>query len=74
MQDQGIGIPPADHPHLFEPFHRAHNVDNRPGTGLGLAIVKKAVDLHGGAIALDSQAGLGATFTVTLPLAQQHIQ
>lgn len=69
VQDQGIGIPPADQPHLFEPFHRAQNVEHRPGTGLGLAIVKKAVDLHGGGIALESQVGRGATFTVTLPLA-----
>ena len=72
IQDQGIGIPSADLPLLFEPFHRAQNVDHRPGTGLGLTIVKKAVDLHGGAIALESQVGIGATFTVTLPLAQGH--
>ena len=68
VQDQGIGIPPADHPHLFEPFYRGQNVDHRPGTGLGLAIVKKAVDLHSGAIALESQVSMGATFTVMLPL------
>ena len=54
IQDQGIGIPPADQPHLFEPFHRAQNVDHRPGTGLGLAIVKKALTGDNIAKQLDS--------------------
>jgi signal transduction histidine kinase len=68
IQDRGIGIPPADLAHLFEPFHRASNVKEIPGTGLGLAIVKRAVDLYGGTIAVDSQVGEGTTFTVTLPI------
>jgi PAS domain S-box-containing protein len=66
VADQGIGIPDADLPHLFETFHRASNVGNISGTGLGLAIVKKAVDLHGGSIAVHSELGRGTTFTVTL--------
>lgn len=36
VSDQGIGIPEADLPLLFDPFHRASNVENMPGTGLGL--------------------------------------
>jgi len=67
IKDQGIGIPLEDQKQLFESFHRANNVGNIPGTGLGLAIVKQSVDLHGGKIAVESEVGLGTTFTVTLP-------
>ncbi|HEY9707951.1 MAG TPA: PAS domain-containing sensor histidine kinase, partial [Oculatellaceae cyanobacterium] len=68
VQDQGIGIPQEEQPRLFEFFYRAKNVGAIAGTGLGLAIVKQCVDLHGGAIALDSEVGKGTRFTVTLPL------
>ena len=68
IRDEGIGIPKEDQAQLFQSFHRAKNVGNIPGTGLGLAIVKQCVDLHGGAIAVTSEVGLGTTFTVTLPL------
>ena len=68
IQDQGIGIPAQDQPRLFESFHRASNVENRPGTGLGLAIVKKSVELHSGEISVDSAVGRGTRFTVVLPL------
>jgi PAS domain S-box-containing protein len=67
IRDYGIGIPEADLKHLFEPFHRASNVGTIPGTGLGLVIVKDAVELHGGAITVDSQPGEGTTFTIRLP-------
>ncbi|MGC1396581.1 MAG: ATP-binding protein, partial [Coleofasciculaceae cyanobacterium] len=70
IQDQGIGILPADQTRLFEPFNRGKNVRNLPGTGLGLVVVKKCVDLHGGNIAITSFAGVGTTVTVTLPLRQ----
>lgn len=72
IKDRGIGIPPEDKPHLFEFFHRASNVGTIPGTGLGLAIVKKCSDMHGGAIAVESQVGSGTTFSVTLPLIQEE--
>ncbi|WP_187329342.1 ATP-binding protein [Halomicronema hongdechloris] len=68
VQDHGIGIPPDDLKRLFEPFHRASNVGNIAGTGLGLAIVKKSVDAHGGDIYVASEANVGTTFTITLPL------
>ncbi|KAB8335023.1 PAS domain S-box protein [Scytonema tolypothrichoides VB-61278] len=68
IQDQGIGIPPADLPHLFDSFHRATNVGNIQGTGLGLAIVKNCVETHHGEITVKSEIGLGTIFTVTLPL------
>jgi signal transduction histidine kinase len=65
--DRGIGIPPQDLPVLFQIFHRGSNVGAIPGTGLGLAIVKKAVDLHGGTIAVDSGLSQGTRVRVTLP-------
>ena len=67
IQDQGIGIPKEDQKQLFQPFYRANNVGAIPGTGLGLVIVKKCVETHGGQISLESEVGVGTTFTVTLP-------
>ncbi|MEM6646237.1 MAG: PAS domain S-box protein [Bacteroidota bacterium] len=67
VSDQGIGIPEADFKHLFQPFHRASNVEARPGTGLGLSIVKRAVEMHGGRIDVDSVVNEGTTFTVSFP-------
>jgi PAS domain S-box-containing protein len=66
--DEGIGIPAADLPRLFESFHRGSNVGNRQGSGLGLAIVKHAVDLHHGKIEVASTPGAGTRFTVSLPI------
>lgn len=68
IRDSGIGIPPEDLERLFESFGRASNVGAIPGTGLGLAIVKRCVDLHEGEITVESEVGVGTTFTVTLPL------
>ena len=68
IKDSGIGIPVEDQSQLFESFRRASNVGEIPGTGLGLAIVKQSVELHGGTIAVDSEVGIGTTFTVILPL------
>ncbi len=67
VQDCGIGIPEKDLPHLFESFYRANNVGEIPGTGLGLAIVKKFVDFQDGKIAVESEVGVGTTFTVKIP-------
>ena len=70
ISDTGIGINSEDMPHLFERFYRGNNVrqSNIPGTGLGLAIVKEIIDLHGGSIEVESEAGRGSTFSVYLPL------
>jgi len=68
ISDSGIGIPAADFPKLYETFHRAPNVGNRPGTGMGLAIVKQFVDLHRGTIRFESQEGKGTTVWVELPI------
>jgi signal transduction histidine kinase len=71
LSDQGIGIPSADQAKLFNAFFRGSNIGLTPGVGLGLVIVKECVDLHGGNIVVDSEVGVGTTFTVTLPLAQR---
>lgn len=71
VSDQGIGIQPQDMKRLFETFYRASNVGQIAGTGLGLAIVKRAVDQHGGTIAVQSEPGHGTRFTITLPLDTQ---
>ena len=65
--DQGIGIPPDEHAHLFERFFRAKNAVNIQGTGLGLNIIKKYLNLMGGSISFKSEPGSGSTFSVTLP-------
>ncbi len=72
VQDQGIGIPEADLKHLFEPFHRAGNVGTISGTGLGLVIAKDAIELHGGTITVESEIGMGTTFTVMIPLSSKE--
>lgn len=69
VRDQGMGIPEADLPRLFEPFHRAMNVGTIAGNGLGLTIVKRATELQGGVVSIDSAIGKGSIFTVKLPLA-----
>ena len=69
VSDAGIGIPAADLAKLFQTFHRATNVGNRPGTGMGLAIVKQCVDLHQGTIRIESDEGKGTTVWVYLPVA-----
>jgi signal transduction histidine kinase len=66
--DQGIGIPEADLPRIFEVFYRAKNVDTVPGTGLGLAIVRQIAEAHHGFVFSESSAGVGTTFTLQLPV------
>lgn len=67
VRDEGIGIPQKDLGKLFEAFHRCSNVGTIAGNGLGLTVVKKAVELHGGTIAVESEVGIGTTFTIKLP-------
>jgi signal transduction histidine kinase/CheY-like chemotaxis protein len=72
VSDTGQGISMEFLPYVFERFRQADSSTTRKygGLGLGLAIVRHLVELHGGTVAADSPgAGLGATFTVRLPLA-----
>jgi len=69
VQDEGLGIPAADVPRVFERFHRASNVAGAiPGTGIGLAGAQQIIEDHGGTIDVRSEEGRGTTFTVCLPL------
>ncbi|MBR7927732.1 cell wall metabolism sensor histidine kinase WalK [Aerococcaceae bacterium zg-ZUI334] len=71
IQDEGLGIPQKDIPHLFERFYRVDKARSRDqgGTGLGLAISKEVVELHGGRIWVESEENKGSTFFVELPYA-----
>jgi signal transduction histidine kinase len=69
IKDHGIGIAKENHARVFERFERAVPTENYAGLGLGLWIVSRIVGEMGGTIALDSDAGQGATFTVALPRA-----
>ncbi|HEY9632407.1 MAG TPA: PAS domain S-box protein [Coleofasciculaceae cyanobacterium] len=71
IQDSGIGITQEDHDLIYRTFYRGRNVGSITGNGLGLAIVKQCVELQRGKIAVDSEVGIGTTFTVTLPLNQR---
>jgi signal transduction histidine kinase/putative component of toxin-antitoxin plasmid stabilization module len=72
VRDTGIGIAPEDQAAVFEEFRQVgrDRLKKAEGTGLGLALTKRFVELHGGAIRLQSEPGKGSTFTVSLPLRQ----
>ncbi len=72
VRDTGIGVPATQ---LGQIFHRFHQVApersrDRPGSGLGLAIVKHLAWLHGGNVEVQSEIGVGSTFTLRLPVEQ----
>ena len=67
IEDHGVGIPKEQLERVFERFEsQSHGMRHR-GAGLGLSIVKSLVELHGGTMSLDSEAGSGTTVTVRLP-------
>jgi signal transduction histidine kinase len=72
VRDEGIGIPAAELPTIFEPFRRGRNVaacaSGAPGSGLGLVTVRQIVKEHGGTIQVASELGAGTSFTIRLPL------
>ena len=71
VEDQGLGISERDKRRIFERYYRGSNTAGIGGTGVGLHLVKLMVDLHHGAIEVDSVEGRGSRFTVRLPLHAQ---
>ena len=71
VEDDGIGIPAADLPRIFERFYRVDKSRSRGmgGTGLGLAIVKHIAQAHGGSVEVTSVPGRGSSFRLSLPAA-----
>jgi len=67
IKDTGIGIPAYNLQKVFEPLFTTRS--NQGSTGIGLAICQSIVEAHNGAIEVDSQEGLGTTFTIKLPCA-----
>jgi signal transduction histidine kinase len=68
VRDTGIGISPEDLPHVFEEFRQVGRGEAKhEGTGLGLPLAKRFVELHGGAMWVESEVGVGTTFGFTLP-------
>ena len=67
--DTGVGIAPEDLEAVFEEFRQVGTAEKKAeGTGLGLALARKFIELHGGRIWVQSQVGVGSTFTFTLPV------
>jgi signal transduction histidine kinase len=71
VRDHGPGIPPAQAARLFRPFSKTAQeaANTAPGLGLGLALSRRLAQSMGGDVSLDTAAGVGATFVVTLPRA-----
>ncbi|HEV8434978.1 MAG TPA: ATP-binding protein [Thermoanaerobaculia bacterium] len=75
VRDTGTGIAADEVPHLFERFYRVRNARSRTheGSGIGLALVQELARLHGGSVGVTSEAGMGSTFTVTIPTGKDHL-
>jgi signal transduction histidine kinase len=67
VEDTGTGIDEEFLPQLFESFSRGDNAATQEGSGLGLPIAKRLTEVMGGTIAVESEEGVGTTFTVRLP-------
>jgi signal transduction histidine kinase len=74
IEDHGIGISSSDLPHIFEPFYRSPQAASAQirGTGLGLSLAKHLAEAIGGRLSVASEVGLGSTFTLHLPAAQEQ--
>jgi len=73
VTDTGEGIPTRDTERVFERFYRVDSARSRAtgGTGLGLSIVKHVAESHGGSVSVESELGVGSTFTIRLPIDEE---
>jgi signal transduction histidine kinase len=69
VRDSGMGISPGEQPRIWERLYRGDRSRSERGLGLGLSLVKAVIEAHGGHVAVSSEVGAGAEFTVTLPTA-----
>lgn len=69
VEDNGIGIDPANQQRIFEVFQRLHGEEKYPGTGIGLALVKKGVERMGGQVGVESSLGHGSRFWIEMKTA-----
>lgn len=75
VQDTGPGIPEDQLPHIFDRFYSPPGEDREiTGSGIGLALTRELVELHGGRILVESEAGRGSTFRVRLPLQRAGLE
>ena len=70
VSDKGIGIPSANQPHVFEPFHRGGNAMGDKGHGIGLALSKAITEQLGGNLSVQSEKGMGTIFVFHFPKAR----
>jgi len=75
VEDTGLGIPEEQQSKVFDRFHRLEGVRGRTheGSGIGLALVQELVKLHSGSIRVESAAGKGSTFIVSIPKGKSHL-
>lgn len=76
VADHGIGVPPPELSHIFEPFYRAPEAVSAQihGSGLGLAVVKHLAEEMGGRVSVTSEVGVGSVFTLHLQIAELESQ
>ena len=71
--DTGVGIASGDQARIFEEFEQTRHGKNEEGTGLGLTLTKRLVELHGGRIWVESEVGIGSTFSFSLPVHRERV-